>query len=170
MSFSTIATEVQGCVWSLKMLAWISMGICIDHCWFCFFSKVYSVFNFVVDLLGFCLFGMHVILLTCQVGAAAFSSHCLCMEFPWAALARILWHHEETLFFSRTAGPLGQVPQILSFRFLIQPDLKPYTAQTVPLLRKGLVEPFQFQRQRCRSPCSRGPDKKRVVQAGAGIQ
>lgn len=80
MIFSTIATVVQGCVWSLKMLAWISTEICIQLCWLCLFSKAFLVFNFVVVLHGFCLFGVHVILLVS--GAAAYPSHCLCLQPP----------------------------------------------------------------------------------------
>jgi len=39
------------------------------------------------------------------------------------SLGSVALHCEETLFLPKTAGPLGQVLQFISFRFPVQPDL-----------------------------------------------
>lgn len=64
-------------------------------------------------LLGFCLFGVHVIPKICQIGVPAFplppSLHGAVMGL---SLGSVALNHEETLFLPRTSGPLGSGPPV----------------------------------------------------------
>jgi len=53
-------------------------------------SKLLQLLTMQLSLLGFCLFGVCVILLTCQIGSPASLSHCACMELLWHCLWEVL--------------------------------------------------------------------------------